>query len=535
MSYKRKIIPEEMKQNIDEILESQLFNANRYYAESNPNIFRLMEQELQKRPSEFLKELKSRWNWHNLFYEELLEPAFLELGSNDYMEITPQQLSDLIEIYKTCCLVDEATLVLSGAIKKYLQKNLNTMINFPINSSSEKKEEIFMLLTPPIDTFFTQYYIDHISYIILTKSDPIKARKFKEYLLKQYHANDEKIFENRCKKFSSFINKTEEELLEDISKYKISNEYRIKHFYFTLENPEKKAYRDIIIYDNLNEKLISSQLIGISGFLLRKKILKYLNDSKILLNMGYIYEFSNEEIINSLKKMSEDRKMIMIKNIRPYKQNGLTCAIACMLMVLEYYKIIPKANKLYEKRYFKLYRSNYLDGTPLSALAWHFAKNGLDTEIVHSEKDIFKNDETFSDDLFEKTLQEYKKFLQNAKEKGAKISTGMTITCEILMEKLKENNLIILAGQCGSYLHTILLCGYEGDNFVVCDPLYNDKKLMSFAEIEKFMNTSIGKWYVAVKEYTSKKENLMKNLAYFQISAKNKLEQNESLKKRIIK
>ena len=30
--FKRKIIPKEMKLNIDAILEEQLFNANRYYA-----------------------------------------------------------------------------------------------------------------------------------------------------------------------------------------------------------------------------------------------------------------------------------------------------------------------------------------------------------------------------------------------------------------------------------------------------------------------------------------------------------------------
>ena len=35
---KSKIIPDELKINIDEIMEKQLFNANRYYAESNPFI-----------------------------------------------------------------------------------------------------------------------------------------------------------------------------------------------------------------------------------------------------------------------------------------------------------------------------------------------------------------------------------------------------------------------------------------------------------------------------------------------------------------
>lgn len=34
----------------------------------------------------------------------------------------------------------------------------------------------------------------------------------------------------------------------------------------------------------------------------------------------------------------------MDKNVRPYKQRGNICAIACMMMVLEYYKVITKAN-----------------------------------------------------------------------------------------------------------------------------------------------------------------------------------------------
>lgn len=39
----------------------------------------------------------------------------------------------------------------------------------------------------------------------------------------------------------------------------------------------------------------------------------------------------------------------MDREIKPYKQKGMTCSIACMLMALEYYKIIPKADWLYEK------------------------------------------------------------------------------------------------------------------------------------------------------------------------------------------
>ena len=67
----------------------------------------------------------------------------------------------------------------------------------------------------------------------------------------------------------------------------------------------------------------------------------------------------------------------MDKDVHPYKQRKDTCAIACMLMVLEYYKVIEKANWYDEKRYYRLYGSKYVVGTPFSALAYHFSKNGL--------------------------------------------------------------------------------------------------------------------------------------------------------------
>ena len=105
---KSKIIPEEWKENIDEIMERQLFNANRYYAESNPNISKLMSKELHNSPQIFLKNLIDRWNWHNSYYELLLEPAYSSLITNSHIELSPKEIKDLIQVYITSCLVDEA-------------------------------------------------------------------------------------------------------------------------------------------------------------------------------------------------------------------------------------------------------------------------------------------------------------------------------------------------------------------------------------------------------------------------------------------
>ena len=62
-----------MKLNIDAIMNEQLLNANRSYAETNENIVANMEILSKTLPSVFLSELKKRWNWHNHFYENLLE------------------------------------------------------------------------------------------------------------------------------------------------------------------------------------------------------------------------------------------------------------------------------------------------------------------------------------------------------------------------------------------------------------------------------------------------------------------------------
>ena len=160
---KSKIIPNVMKKNIDEILEQQLFNANRYYAESNPDISQLMNKELLNAPEIFLKRLIDRWNWHNSYYEVLLEPAFSDLIRNDNIELSPNEIENLIKIYSTSCVVDEATLVMSGAIKKYLDYNCGFISTTDENMKQE--ESSHLLITPPVETYFAQYQIDHLYYI----------------------------------------------------------------------------------------------------------------------------------------------------------------------------------------------------------------------------------------------------------------------------------------------------------------------------------------------------------------------------------
>lgn len=191
----------------------------------------------------------------------------------------------------------------------------------------------------------------------------------------------------------------------------------------------------------------------------------------------------------------------MDKDIKPYRQRGNTCAIACMMMVLEYYHLIPKANWYDEKRFYRIYGSRNMEGTPFSALAYHFSKNGLYTILYHSDDDLFNNNKcTLEEYEFKSAMEEYKEYLDRAISKGTKVIKGINIDSSLLKEQLKKGNIVILAGEISGILHTILLSGYEDNNFIVCDPLCKKKQLKTTFEIEKFMNTSIGKWFISVND-----------------------------------
>ena len=199
----------------------------------------------------------------------------------------------------------------------------------------------------------------------------------------------------------------------------------------------------------------------------------------------------------------------MNKNVQPYKQRGDTCAIVCMMMVLEYYKIMDKANWYDERRLYKIYGSKYMNGTPFSALAYHMSKNGLDTTIYHADTNLFNNDcGALNNYDFELAMDEYKENLSIAKKSGTKVINGIDINTELLMEKLQEGNLVILAGEIYGGYHAILLTGYDEKGFIVCDPLYKDKQIRSFDEIEKYMNTSIGKWFITVGNVSKEKRKI---------------------------
>ena len=121
-------------------------------------------------------------------------------------------------------------------------------------------------------------------------------------------------------------------------------------------------------------------------------------------------------------------------------------------------------------------------------------------------------------------MDEYKEHLEFAKNYGTKIKNGVDITAEFVKSELEKGNLVILAGELAGGYHAILVSGYDNDKFIICDPLYRNKQIKTTRELESFMNTGIGKWFISVNNNTKEKDDLLNNLDNFNKEATDILE-----------
>ena len=51
---------------------------------------------------------------------------------------------------------------------------------------------------------------------------------------------------------------------------------------------------------------------------------------------------------------------------------------------------------------------------------------------------------------------------------------------------------------CDKGYHAILISGVENDVFSVCDPQYKTKQYVKSDELDEFISTDIGKWFISV-------------------------------------
>lgn len=490
--YKRRVIPQDWKADIDRRLTVDLLSANRYFAEENPNIAQLIAKELEKDPESFYQELTRRWDWHNQYYEKHLEPVIGEVLEKKSIALSPRRVDFLIETYRVSSLVDQATLVTTGAIKKYLERWSQPDRIGPL-ANDEKK----MLFTPPVDSFMAEYQREHLRYILAAKNQDSSTEKKKEELLHKYHAGDEEIFEGRMKRFSKYWKADNERIEKEVLDLTIGDGYKIQHLYFTLERPRLKALRDIVTYDNREEYHILTSLIGVSGFVLRKRVLEYLDETKILINEGGIYEFSDAQVLEGLSKLRTYRGELMRKDVPGYAQSLDTCASASVMMALHSLFGRP-LDRAEEMRLHESARSSFIPGAYFSALACEAAEAGACVELLHSEPGMFKNDHTFPPDVFDKLMKEYGDHVARAKKMGVKVENGVKLTEVTIRDYLQRDFIPVVAGMMGGFLHAIVVVGYSPDGLIVRDPLDPKPKIWKHGRLERYMQTDIGSWGMVI-------------------------------------
>lgn len=200
----------------------------------------------------------------------------------------------------------------------------------------------------------------------------------------------------------------------------------------------------------------------------------------------------------------------MRKKIRFYKQHTMeTCGPACMLMLLDLYRRVEYPTPKQEAKLYSLYRSRAFKGVNGAAIADCLSKNNLEVTLFQSfHNKVDNRDGYYSEELYEALQGEYQADVDRCADR-IKLIANAAITCDLLKQKLDSGKQIILqcivpgnADGIHDYtLHWIVVHGYDGDEFLVCDPLSSKIRITSEA-MENYMDTPIGRICIVAGEKT---------------------------------
>lgn len=512
LSRKSLLIPPGWKKDIDDVLTNDLLGANRYFAKGNPALKQHLVRQAGLDPTSFHCALVSRWNWHNTFFEDYLEPALKDILFKNVFSITPKRVELIARVYQTMSLIDQATLIPTAATKMHLEFWLDLYTRKMLLSDSE----VGLLMTPERPAFWIEYLNDHLSYFAERNQE--KKLLIRSWLLEKYHINDEEIFEGRLKKLSSFSSLGSASIRRKMKKLMKYRKDWSTRYYFFVERPQCRDLVKTIEFDNSDEYELLSTFIGISGFIFRKSVLDLLNRTKIIPNTGLIYEIDDNRVAKGLERLTEYRNQFMIKEVANFQQSSMdTCAPTCLMMVLHHFGL----SKLGTEAEFAIYHQSQAGKTPgahFSGLQKIADKMGLETVLTHSEVEMFKNNGYFDETLFRELLAAYKSHLTGLGKKAI-VKNGEIIDGAYIRNLLEDDYLIILAGG-KSILHAVLVVGYDKGGFVINDPLSTKREHWSIDKMLRFISTPIGSWALAIRKQGDSLKALEEVLPQFEGEAR---------------
>ena len=196
----------------------------------------------------------------------------------------------------------------------------------------------------------------------------------------------------------------------------------------------------------------------------------------------------------------------MRQKVRFFRQHTLeTCGISCILMVLHTRGKVRYPTVKQERKLYGIYRCRAFRGTLASAIADCLSRNGLEVSLFHSSSRYMDNrDAYYPEDLYESLLKEYTGTVDSLRGR-AEVETGCGFSAAWYREQLDTEKLLIVQclvpgdadGMHDRTLHWILLYGYEGGDFLACDPL-SCKIRLSEDELKYYTDTPVGSICISV-------------------------------------
>lgn len=211
------------------------------------------------------------------------------------------------------------------------------------------------------------------------------------------------------------------------------------------------------------------------------------------------------------------------KRVRIFRQNETmeTCVCCCVLMVLDYYRLLPGGSPYptkgmedvlyrclgYQLEGFDGADKRFTRGTPLSAAAYVLLQKGLDVAVYHSQRELLCNtcsgSPYYPEEIFPAVLEKYQSWITRAGG-GLEQKLCTELNCGLLKKLLDEEKLLVAAcvvdSDEGDTLHGVVVDFYRQEagrtEFHLCNPA-SGKHFLDGGELLERMDTPVGIHFLA--------------------------------------
>lgn len=260
---------------------------------------------------EFLRALEVRWQTHKMMAIRA-DKVLVKLV--EMKRVGSKELRLLLILYERVLQVDFEKHIYQLALRSVIN---NSAENLRRRCAFTQKD-FWLLMTPSRLSFWIQYRLDHLKYVINVQVGQVVYQdNTEDSIKKRYHLGDEDLFTIRFERnFNQLLNRPVEENRIEIETIE-SEASRVwaEKVYFMIERGEAREIDSALCFDNCIEPLFHLTLQSIPDYLLRRFVIRILVDCGKV-NRGIdIFEYHVSEISEALKGLIQDRKSVEVNTL----------------------------------------------------------------------------------------------------------------------------------------------------------------------------------------------------------------------------